>query len=60
MNELNQEQLNQVNGGILWPLAWAVASASFMATDASMNASGGFERSFKSRSEELRRLNGWD
>jgi lactobin A/cerein 7B family class IIb bacteriocin len=60
MNELNQKQLNQVNGGIHWAIAWAVASGAFMATDASRSAAGGFDRGFKSSREESRRLNGWD
>ncbi|MFC4698673.1 hypothetical protein ACFO4O_00680 [Glaciecola siphonariae] len=62
MKQIAQNEMENVTGGIaiLWGPAWTAVSAAFVATDASQNASSGFNDGFKQRASELRQLNGWD
>ena len=42
MRELSINEVQEVNGGIIWGVAWTTVGATFAATDASLNIKRGF------------------
>lgn len=59
MRELAPQNLIEVKGGIIWPLAWKAVSATVVASDAASSSIDGFKEGFDRKKAELKQKNGW-